>query len=557
MGSIENVAFRLPKAVLSDGTPIGYTNNNDGHDAPLSGSIEVVKGPKSSPTATNDGCTSSGGYAPNSLKGKLVLIRRGSCTFYEKAFNAQKAGAAVVLIYNRLPEHLNGVGLDGDPPITVPVISVSGVLGAKIDAAITKGKTTLTWTKDTISIDNPAANTNSIFSSIGATPTLTFKPEVSAPGGNIYSTYPLSKTAVGYQTLSGTSMSSPHVAGAAALLLQAHPGLPAKTMVTLLQNTANPISLRFQGDTYDGLLNYVQQQGAGMIDIPMAATTPVTATPSKLELGESQSFPTRLKVVVLKNSTNKAVTYQASHSPALTLYGDTYTVLPDDENVASMSVNGKNVDGKNTLSVTVPAGGETELNLAITAPAGADDFSQFGGYLRLDAVQGSGHLSIPYIGFKGDYQKIPVLTDAAIFGDVYDFPTLAQNTADGLDFGGPKRTYTLGKNADGSTDEPFVLAHFNHQARKANFDALKADGSVAAELDRDQYTRRNAQFDYEGSGDDVWLEYVWDGKDTSGKTQLPNGDYKLRLRVLKALGDESNPADWEEYVSPVFTIKHK
>ena len=51
-----------------------------------------------------------------------------------------------------------------------------------------------------------------------------------------------------------------------------------------------------------------------MIDIPMAATTPVTATPSKLELGESQSFPTRLKVVVLKNSTNKAVTYKAYHS---------------------------------------------------------------------------------------------------------------------------------------------------------------------------------------------------------------------------------------------------
>ena len=172
-----------------------------------------------------------------------------------------------------------------------------------------------------------------------------------------------------------------------------------------------------------------------------------------------------------------------------------------------MSVNGKNVDSKNTLSVTVPAGGETELNLAITAPAGADDLSQFGGYLRLDAVQGRGHLSIPYIGFKGDYQKIPVLTDAAIFGDVYPFPTLAQNTADGLDFGGPKRTYTLGNSAGGATDRPFILAHFNHQARKANFDALKADGSVAAELDRDQYTPRNAQFDYEGSGDDVWFKY--------------------------------------------------
>ncbi len=557
VGSVANVAFRLPKAVLSDGTEIGYTNNNGGHDAPLSGSTEVVKGPKSSPTAADDGCTSSGGYAQGSLTGKLVLIRRGTCTFYEKASNAQKAGAAAVMIYNRLPEHLDGVGLTGDPAITVPVISISGVLGAKIDAAINKGKTTLSWTQDTISIANPAGNTNSAFSSIGATPSLTFKPEVSAPGGSIYSTYPLSKTAVGYQTLSGTSMSSPHVAGAVALLLEAHPGMPAKNVVTLLQNTANPVSLRYGTTTYNGLLNYVQQQGAGMINIPAAATTQVTATPSKLELGESQTFPTRLKVVVLKNSSSKAVTYTAYHAPAMTLYGTTYTVLPDDENVATMTVNGKSVDGASTLSITVPAGGETELNLAITAPAGADDLSQFGGYLMLDAAEGSGHLSVPYIGFKGDYQKIPVLTDAYIGNTKFKFPALVQRDGDGdQDFAPVKPVYTLADIKPGKPDQPYAFVHFNHQARKSNLDALKADGTLAAELDRDQYLPRNAKDHYAAESDDVWFTYSWNGKDSAGKNLLPNGDYKLRLRVLKALGDESNPADWEEWISPVFSLKH-
>ncbi|WP_237724743.1 S8 family serine peptidase [Deinococcus alpinitundrae] len=557
VGSVANVAFRLPKAVLSDGTEIGYTNNNDGHDAPLSGSIEVVKGPKSSPTATEDGCTSSGGYAPNSLTGKLVLIRRGTCSFYEKAFNAQKAGAAIVLIYNRLPEHLDGVGLTGDPAITVPVISISGVLGAKIDAAIGKGKTTLTWTKDTISIANPAGNTNSTFSSIGATPTLTFKPEVSAPGGSIYSTYPLSKTAVGYQTLSGTSMSSPHVAGAVALLLQAHPGMAAKDVVTLLQNTANPVSLRFNSTTYDGLLNYVQQQGAGMIDIPAAATTQVIATPSKLELGESQTFPTRLKVVVLKNSSSKAVTYTVYHYPALTLYGDTYTVQPDDENVATMTVNGQSVDGESTVDVTVPAGGQTELNLAITAPAGADDLSQYGGYLMLDSKNGGGHLSVPYMGFKGDYQAIPILTDAYIGDTKVKFPVLIQRDAAGdQDFAPDKPVYTLADIKPGKPDQPYAFVHFNHQARRANLDVLNANGSLAAELDRDQYLPRNAKDHFAAAEDDVWFAFSWDGKGTDGKSLLPNGDYKLRLRVLKPLGDESNPADWETWVSPAFGIKH-
>ena len=52
------------------------------------------------------------------------------------------------------------------------------------------------------------------FSSWGVTPDLKLKPEITAPGGNIYSTIPGGK----YSSLSGTSMASPHMAGAAAIM---------------------------------------------------------------------------------------------------------------------------------------------------------------------------------------------------------------------------------------------------------------------------------------------------------------------------------------------------
>jgi subtilisin family serine protease len=66
----------------------------------------------------------------------------------------------------------------------------------------------------------------------------TLLPDIGAPGGSIYSTYPLELG--GHATLSGTSMASPHVAGAAALLLEARPYTRAEDVRGILQNSADP-----------------------------------------------------------------------------------------------------------------------------------------------------------------------------------------------------------------------------------------------------------------------------------------------------------------------------
>lgn len=83
---------------------------------------------------------------------------------------------------------------------------------------------------------NALASTLSTFSSLGLTAGLGFKPDLAAPGGSIYSTWPLELG--GYASLSGTSRASPHVAGAAALLLEARPGLSATDVREISENNA-------------------------------------------------------------------------------------------------------------------------------------------------------------------------------------------------------------------------------------------------------------------------------------------------------------------------------
>src|SRR5690606_8873591 len=124
------------------------------------------------------------------------------------------------------------------PAITIPVVAVSDTEGVAINNAIDSESQTLTWTEDLGTFLNPTGGLSSSFSSYGLSPDLALKPDIGAPGGLIFSTYPLEAGA--YATISGTSMASPHVAGAAALLLQAHPGTPAGAVRGILQNSADP-----------------------------------------------------------------------------------------------------------------------------------------------------------------------------------------------------------------------------------------------------------------------------------------------------------------------------
>ena len=116
------------------------------------------------------------------------------------------------------------------------------------------------------------------FSGSGPTPfELALKPDVSAPGVEILSAQP--GTAFDY--LSGTSMAAPHVAGAAALLLERHPDWTVEQLKSALVQTANAVGLGASADREAAST----RQGGGIVDLPDAADPLLFASPQGLSFG--------------------------------------------------------------------------------------------------------------------------------------------------------------------------------------------------------------------------------------------------------------------------------
>ncbi|HEY8471134.1 MAG TPA: S8 family serine peptidase [Natronosporangium sp.] len=173
------------------------------------------------------------------------------------------------------------------------------------------------------------------------------KPDMTGPGVLITSARAEGSTIgtpVGddYQTLSGTSMATPHVAGAAAILHQADPELGPAELKATLMTTAVP------NDTND-----VYQQGGGRLDIPAALASPVLVAPPSLSLGyfrypQDDATPVSAEVSYT-NRTDQPLTLDldlvvASRDGAvpsdamLSVSPDTITVEPDETGVATVTV---------------------------------------------------------------------------------------------------------------------------------------------------------------------------------------------------------------------------
>ena len=472
-----------------------------------------------------------------SLNGQIALIRRGTCSFSIKSFNAQAAGAIGVVLYNNTAGALNAaVGVSPpNPAITIPVVGITQAAGNAIDALLASGPQNLTWTSQTVDTPLTTAGLISDFSSWGMAADLSLKPDIGAPGGQIRSTFPIEYGS--YASISGTSMASPHVAGAVALLLQAKPNTPSNAVRDILQNAANPHLWSF--NTSYGILDSAHRQGAGMLNVPGAVLATTRVEPGKLSLGESQ-FGAVTKSLKISNSGASAETYALSFEDAVATIGS-YT-LGFDIDLSSVVFSQA---GLPVTSVSVPAGGSATVNVSI-APGGLlSDQAQYGGYLYLTPQSGADVVRVPYAGYKGDYQAIRVLKPTA-----NNFPWLAR-TSNGTSFskdttGAP---YTLV-----GLDQPNIVAHFDHQSRKVRFEVFDTAGK--------SWQRAFPDFDYFGKNSTATgiFAFAWDGTTVYGtkngqKTQVvPNGAYVIKMSVLKALGDESNPAHWETFTTPVITI---
>ncbi|MGE5274385.1 MAG: S8 family peptidase [Verrucomicrobiota bacterium] len=144
------------------------------------------------------------------------------------------------------------------------------------------------------------------FSSSGPTPvSLQMKPDVAAPGVDITSSVPPSRGT--WASFSGTSMATPHVAGAAALLLQRHPGWTVAQVKSALVLTAKPVP------SAAGELP-TTREGGGLIQVPAANQPLIFAAPADLSFGLLDVGTSATRTVALTDADGGAGTWTASVS---------------------------------------------------------------------------------------------------------------------------------------------------------------------------------------------------------------------------------------------------
>lgn len=200
-----------------------------------------------------------------SLAGNIAVIQRGTCTFATKINHAAAAGAIAVLVTNQvsgLPIVMGGVD-----ETTIPALMMSKSDGDKVLALLANGAAQATLYEGAeVLINFDWADNMASSSSRGPAPFVPglMKPNVVAPGTDILAAYVPNANSIAF--LSGTSMASPHVAGAAALLRSIHPSWGVDAVFSALQTTAQPNNVRDAGEQAT-----IHDRGAGRIEVALAS----------------------------------------------------------------------------------------------------------------------------------------------------------------------------------------------------------------------------------------------------------------------------------------------
>lgn len=213
----------LQRVLLSPGS------GGVGLQAPLPATTPLVVSPLIN--AANDGCNP---YAAGQFQNAIAVIRRGTCSFSIKTNNAAAAGAVVVVLANNTTGGIS----PSVPGTTIPAFGVTQAVGNALRdfAQANSGATAA------INVAPNAIDALADFSSRGPGGFDMLKPDLSAPGIDVLAAY-AGTTLTGFENLtapiSGTSMASPHTAGAAALMRQLHPSWTVPEIQSALKMTAN------------------------------------------------------------------------------------------------------------------------------------------------------------------------------------------------------------------------------------------------------------------------------------------------------------------------------
>ena len=221
--------------------------------------------------------SSAGTLPAGSLNGKIVLLLRGNCTFSSKAQRAQRAGAAGMIFVDNRPGEANPIPL----LLPLPVGMISDLDGKLMRAYMAQngGRASIRVSSSIQEIPTGRAGVITSFSSAGPTAFgYDLKPDIAAPGLDVLSSTPPRTTGSTFAVFAGTSMATPHIAGAAAVLVERHPNWAPWQIKSALMSTAGAA----WGDTARTQEASVLLEGAGLADVGAADDPKVFTAPQSL-----------------------------------------------------------------------------------------------------------------------------------------------------------------------------------------------------------------------------------------------------------------------------------
>lgn len=481
------------------------------------------------------------------VEGKYALAQRGDNTFPEKALNAQDNGAAGVIIYNNTDGIVN---MATEPEITIPQLFMLKSTGDEIAQSLQDGQAvTIEFNGDKTTIDNPDAGKMSEFSSWGLTPNLDFKPEVTAPGGQILSTINDNQ----YGVKSGTSMAAPHVAGGGALVLERVDnefGYENADRVNLAKNLLMNTSTQIE---FDDALVSPRRQGAGMMQLHAALSTPVVVTETetneaKVALKEIADDVITFELTA-ENFTDEAVTYEANANVQTDTPVDGGGVLVTAPNLFGAVDLGHltTVNGERVSTIEVPANSTTSLTVSIDVSLVDGDLNEIytngywlEGFVTLtDPTDIHPDLTVPYVGFKGSWDAAPIF-DMPIWDELSfygmtgvvtslgegDYGFLGEDLATG-DIDPEKIAFS--PNGDGIQDDSLIVLSFLRNARDASFQVLDENQEVIRTIRKESFLRKDYYDGGQGPHYNLSGTRAWDGK-LNGKP-APEGQYYLQVEA--------------------------
>ena len=523
--------------------------------------LEYVVVPNAGETKDYDGLN---------VKDKIALVSRGSVEYNVKKNAAKEAGAIGILVYNNEPGMLY-MQLDN---YDLPSAFISQADGKAL-AAVAEGNRKLTVSASYGKVDNPTSGEMSDFSSWGVTPELTLKPDLTAPGGNIKS----ATTGGGYTTKSGTSMSAPFVSGAMALVKQCIEQNDLASTETDKANLVSNLLMSTADLVMAGTAPYSpRKQGAGSVNIAAATSTKAYLTAvgggrPKVELGDDANKTGEYTIKFeVHNLSDKPLTYAVGG------------YVQTDAKEVTKKLGDKDVEQVTELpyklstqiaaqEITVPASGTVTVPVSLNQPDRdyMDSFANgtyIEGFVTLTPSSSTQPtLSIPYMGFYGDWTQAPII-DATDYGNMLngeaEWSQAYVNTAASNSLEGTVNTYlgdnpyhdgqpyssernAISPNGDDYMDTlSFVYTGLLRNVKALNYEIKDAEtGDVYYSNKVDYETKSVYSSNYYQivpSGASDYNKLSWGGTKKDGYSKLKNND-KVIVTVSGELSYDKHVAN--------------